>query len=116
MLIEATKSDLKTANLLVKWKEQEVKARTADVAMAKAAVDLKGAELELAKAKLISDSDSPVSEKYALTDYQDRLAQRLTEHGKAASRSQREGAKATELKTTWLKLANIQDVERFSSD
>lgn len=108
VLVANTKSDLQTARLLVRWKEQEARARRADVARAKAAIDVKTAELELAKAKLILEAEVPAAEKYDIGAYSERLNQRVGESNKATSRAEREDDKALALKAEWIKLAGTE--------
>lgn len=103
--IAGAKADLATVKALRDWKMQEQKARQAEVAVAKSAVDLAEANRDLARVRLLKQANAPSGEKYDPGEIERTVSKRQKEYDDANRKASAAIAKIDKLKLDWDRLA-----------
>ena len=102
---EKVKGAIKTAELLVKWREKEVSARKTGVKKAKLGVKLSENKRDLARiSRLVNEKISSAS-KYPLADYKNKQKKNQEDYQKAMDKEKREMLEAEQLKAQYEKRA-----------
>ena len=104
-LTGGAEEDVETAKRLRKWKEQEQKAKEAEVRMAKSALDLAEANRDLARLRLLVEAGAPSAGKYDLGEFESSVAKRQKELDKASRDASTQAAKVGPLKAQWERVA-----------
>lgn len=114
-LLEQTEADLDADRRLLRWKKQVVDAAGARSKAAAALVELRRAELQAARARLVAQSGSGMEEKYDIAKFEASVQSLRNDYDRARARMQDEQARAENLRRSWRAVATPTDVNRFDT-
>ena len=100
-LVDETIHELRVARLELQWRQQEVKAASAEITQAEAKVEFESAQLELARVQLLSTSDSAAMASYDLEEFRASANRARAALDSAESRAQTERSRANQLRDEW---------------
>ena len=103
--VTGANEDLETAKAFRKWKDQEQETRQAEVAMAKAGLDLAEAKRDLARVSLLREHNASSGMKYKVEELESNVEKRRKEFDGAARKGRDKAVKLDGLKAEWERLA-----------